>query len=251
MQDCKPVTSPMDSSVKLMEQKNEEDIIGKRFPYREAVGSLNYIALISRPDISYAVNTLARFSNNPSEVHWRAIKHVMKYLKGTIGFSLCYKGKSEDKLVGYCDSDYAGDLVSRRSTSGYVFMLHDAPISWSSNLQRVTALSSTEAEYMSISEALKELLWLRSLLESFGLKQAGKTELRVDNQAAIAMSKNLEFHKRTKHIEIRFHRIRQEQEAGNVDVTYVPSNKQVADLLSKGLTWAKISEYLEILKMTS
>lgn len=107
-------------------------------------------------------------------------------------------------------------------------MLHGGPIAWSSSLQRVTALSSSEAEYMAISEALKELLWLRPLLESLGLKQIREIELKVDNQAAIAMSKNPEFHRRTKHIGVRFHRIRQEQNAGNATVSYIPSNEQVA-----------------------
>lgn len=218
MENCKPTKSPMDCSVKLSESKNEEKVIEKRFPYREAVGSLNYVALISRPDISYAVNILARFSNSPSELHWKAVKHVMRYLKSTIKFSLCYSGKAEDELVGYCDSDYAGDLAERKSTSGYIFMLHGGPIAWSSSLQRVTALSSSEAEYMAISETLKELL-LRPLLESLALKQIKETELKIDNQAAIAMSKNPEFHRRTKHIGVRFHRIRQEQKAGNVTVS--------------------------------
>lgn len=104
--------------------------------------------------------------------------------------SLYFHGKLSNELIGFCDSDYAGELKERRSTSGYVFLLHGGPIAWSSKLQRITALSSSEAEYMTISEALKEILWLRSLVESFGLKQMKPTKLRVDNQAAIAMSKN-------------------------------------------------------------
>jgi len=165
--------------------------------------------------------------------------------------SLYFHGKSSNELIGFCDSDYAGELRERRSTSGYVFLLHGGPIAWSSKLQRITALSSSEAEYMAISEALKEILWLRSLVESFGLKQMKPTKLRVDNQAAIAMSKNPEFHKRTKHIGVRFHRIRQEQEVGNVDVTYVPSDKQVTDMLTKPLPWSTISQCLTQIKMTS
>lgn len=251
MEDCKTTTSPVNSSINLSELKEEEAITEKRFPYREAVGCLNYIAQISRPDIAYIVGNLARFANNPSETHWRAAKQVMKYLKGTIDLSLCYNGKTQDKLIGYCDSDYAGDPVARRSTSGYIFMQFGGPIAWSSSLQKVTALSSSEAEYMSMSEALKELLWLRSLLKSLGLEQEEETELKMDNQAAIALSKNPEFHKRSKHIGVRFHRIRQEQEAGNVIVTYVPTDKQIADLLTKGLPWAKISGHLEALRMTS
>lgn len=250
MEESKPVISPMDPSIKLTDVLQEEKTTNKRFPYREAVGCLNYVAIISRPDISFAVNTLARYSNNPQELHWKAVKRVMKYLKGTIDLSLCF-GESSDNLIGYCDSDYAGEVEERRSTSGYIFMLHGGPVAWSSSLQRVTALSSSEAEYMSISEALKELLWLRPLMESLGSKQNRATELKVDNQAAIAMSKNPEFHRRTKHIGVRFHRIRQEQEAGNVNVTYVPTEKQIADLLTKPLNWATISRCLAGMRMTS
>lgn len=161
MEDCKFVTSPMDSSVEFTgscEKENKEE----RFPYREAIGYLNYIATISRSNISYAVSTLARYSNNPQELHWKAAKRVMKYLKGAIDVSLCFDRKSTNEMIGYCDSDYAGELKKRKSTSGYVFLLHGEPIAWSSKLQRVTALSSSEAEYMSISEELKELLWLRT-----------------------------------------------------------------------------------------
>jgi len=154
MEDCKPAKSPMDSSIESTETKDEE----KRFPYREAIGCLNYIATVSRPDISYAMNKLARYSNDPQQLHWKAAKRVMKYLKGTIDISLYFHEESSDALIGYCDSDYAGELEERKSTSGYIFLIHGGPIAWSSNLQRITALSTSEAEYMSISKALKELL---------------------------------------------------------------------------------------------
>ncbi|XP_039304387.1 secreted RxLR effector protein 161-like [Solenopsis invicta] len=234
-------------STELKETKDEE----KRFPYREATGCLNYIATVSRPDISYAVSKLARYSNDPQQLHWKAVKRVMKYLKGTIDVSLYFHKELSDELIGYCDSDYAGELKERRSTSGYVFLIHGGPIAWSSSLQRITALSSSEAEYMSISDALKELLWLRTLVKSLGIEQTKSTELKVDNQAAIAMSRNPEFHKRTKHIAVRFHRIRQEQEAGKVHVTYVSSSNQVADLLTKPLPWPTISRCLGQMRMTS
>jgi hypothetical protein len=122
MEDCKPLKSPMCSLVEL-DEFNEEKSEEKRFPYREAVGCLNYIATITRPDISYVVSTLARYGNNPQELHWKAVKRVMKYLKGTINVSLCFRKKSSNRLIGYCDSDYAGELKERKSTSGYVFLL--------------------------------------------------------------------------------------------------------------------------------
>ena len=203
MEDAKDVVTPMDPAVKLngIEDDSSED----RFPYREAIGCLNYIATISRLDIAFAVNTLARHSNKPRNVHWQAAKRVMRYLKGTLNFALEYNASSGLIIIGYCDSDYAGEIEERKSTSGYVFKFCGGPVAWSSTLQRVTALSSSEAEYMAIAEAVKEVLWLRPLLESVGLIQSSPTELNVDNQAAIALSKNPEFHKRTKHIGVRFH----------------------------------------------
>ncbi|KAK2579959.1 hypothetical protein KPH14_007639 [Odynerus spinipes] len=122
LEDSKTVTSPMDSSVKLSEYTGQS-VKKSRFPYREAVGCLNYLATVSRPDISYVVGTLARYSNNPHEVHWKAVKRVMQYLKYTSDVSLCFGNDTSNKLTGYCDSDYAGQLEERKSTSGYVFLL--------------------------------------------------------------------------------------------------------------------------------
>ena len=136
------------------------------------------------------IRRLARYSNNPQSFHWKAAKRVIKYLKGTIDVSLYFCGESSDELIGYCDSDYVGELKERRSTSGYIFLIHGGLIAWALRLQQIIALSLSEAEYMSILEALKELLWLRLLMQSIGLRQTKPTELKVDNQAAIAMSKS-------------------------------------------------------------
>ena len=244
MDSCRSAKSPLDPGFKVSQtatQSKEQNC----FPYREAIGCLNYIAMISRPDISFAVNALARCSNNPSREHWNAVKRVMRYLKSTMDISMVFGNDSFFELVGYCDSDYAGEVNERKSTSGYIFLLGGGPIAWSSTLQRVSALSSSEAEYMSISEAMKEILWLRPLLLSLGLNVKGATTLFVDNQAVIAMSKNPEFHKRTKHIGVRYHRVRQEQESGNVRVEYVQSEEQLADFLTKSLPGPMIKQTLE------
>ena len=243
LSDSKPVVSPIDASVKLV--VDSKDVI--TCPYREAIGSLNYVSQITRPDITFAVNTLARFCTSPKAVHWNAVKRVMRYLKSTIDFSITYGGSEE--LVGYCDSDWGGEELERRSTSGYVFTLFGGPVAWSSRLQKTTALSVTEAEYMSLAEALKECLWLRPFLVSLGQELIEATPMRVDNQAAISLSKNPEFHKRTKHVGIRYHRIRQEQDNKVVAVEYVPTESNPADILTKGVSSETLSRCLRILKI--
>ena len=162
LSDCKPLLTPMDPSVKLSIEDSKEVI---SCPYREAIGCLNYVSLISRPDITFAVNKLARYSEKPKQVHWNAVKRVMRYLKGTLDHALKYSG-GKIEMIGNCDSDWAGDEDERRSTSGYVFIMNKGPVAWCSRLQRTSALSVTEAEYMSLAEALTECLWIRPFLMS-------------------------------------------------------------------------------------
>ena len=242
--DATSVVSPIEPSVKLV--VDSKDVI--TCPYREAIGCLNYVSQITRPDITYAVNTLARFCTSPKTVHWQAVKRVIRFLKGTIDVSITY-GRSEEALVGYCDSDWGGDELERRSTSGYVFTLHGGPIAWTSRLQKTTALSVTEAEYMSLAEALTECLWLRPFLASLGQESIGATPIKVDNQAAIALSKNPEFHKRTKHVGIRYHRIRQEQENKVVTVEYVATKSNPADIFTKGVSSETLTRCLRLLNV--
>lgn len=239
--DAKEVVTPIEPSVKLMDDSSRD---AEDCPYREAIGCLNYVSTISRPDITFAVNTLARFSGKQRLVHWNAVKRVMRFLKGTIDYSITYGGSEEVGLTGYCDSDWGGDELERKSTSGYVFTLNSGPVAWSSQIQKTSALSVTEAEYVSLAEALKECLWLRPFLRSLGHESIGATPIKVDNQAAIALSRNPEFHKRTKHVGIRYHRIRQEQEAGIVAVDYVETEWNPADALTKGVTSGQLERCL-------
>ena len=166
MQDCKSVICPAEPSLKLSKNmKGEEDM--SRVPYREAVGVLNYLSVISRPDITYAVSQVSRFCDNPGFTHWSSVKRIMRYLKGTMNYE-AVNGLSEEfrglELVGFCDSDWAGEIDSRGSTGGFIFKLNGGPVSWSSRLQKTSALSSTEAEYMAMTEAMKEVLWFRPLV---------------------------------------------------------------------------------------
>jgi hypothetical protein len=253
MKDAKPVNCPADPSLKLSKDMDEEWTQGEqmeRVPYREAVGALNYLAVISRPDIAFAVSRVARFSENPSPSHWSAVKRIMRYLKGTISYALVFgKEPGGMTMTGYCDSDWAGDIESRCSTSGFIFTLNGGPVSWSSKLQKTCALSSTEAEYMAMTEALKEVLWFRPLLTELGILEDGPTRVLVDNQGALSLSRNAEFHRRTKHISVRFHRIREEQEEGQIKFDYVETMEQAADFLTKPLGGQQLKKCLKMVNI--
>ncbi|XP_059222004.1 uncharacterized protein LOC131996385 [Stomoxys calcitrans] len=134
-----------------------------KVPYMQAIGYLLYAAHLSRPDISYEVNILSRFSTNSGRAHWEAVKHVMRYLKGTATVGLEYKFDVESSVVGYCDADWAGNIDDRQSTTGYIFMCQSAAISWSTKKQKTVAPSSTEAEFMSLTAAIQESVWLKRL----------------------------------------------------------------------------------------
>lgn len=166
MSECKPAKTPMDVSAKLtneMSPSNEESRNEmKNIPYQSAVGSILFVAQITRPDIQYAVGAVSRFNNNPGIGHWTAVKRILRYLKGTTDLKLNYT-KDKNYLTGYSDSDWASDPTDRRSTTGYIFKLSGGAISWSSKKQQTIALSTAEAEYMAMSATTQEAIWLNSL----------------------------------------------------------------------------------------
>ena len=246
LSDAKPAASPLDPTLKLTKATDEDDQF--ECPYREAIGALNYISVNSRPDITFAVNRLASFCVKPTSTHWLMVKRVMRYLKGTLDFALTF-GNVASELIGYCDSDWAGDTDERRSTSGFVFTLFGGPVAWSSGMQELSALSVCEAEYVSLASCLQECLWLRPFLASLGLDISKPTPINCDNQASIALAKNPEFHKRTKHVGIRYHRVRQEQEIGTVIVKYVPTDQNPADMLTKALNGKDLHRELRLLSI--
>lgn len=146
-------------------------------------------------------------------------------------------------LSGYVDADWASDVNDRRSTSGFVFMLGGAAISWESKKQTSVALSSTEAEYIAAAHAAKEAVWLRRLLTELGLDTSHPTTLHIDNQSAIAIARNPEFHDRTKHIQVRYHFLLQVVESGDIALEYIPTGDQIADVLTKGLAREKHEDF--------
>ncbi len=239
MKDCKPVSTPINSGTKLtkeMSPKTEEEISEmKSVPYRSAVGSLIYLVTGTRPDIAVAVGEVAKYSNNPGRQHWMAVKRILRYLKETVNFGIKCDPKSVD-LVGYSDADWAGDLDTRRSTTGYLFKLGSVPICWKSKRQPTVALSTAEAEYMALSMATQTAIWIRKLLNDFDVASVEPVVIYEDNQGCIAMAKNPVNHERTKHIDIRYNFVRERVEDKTVVVKYLETTEMLADILTKGLS---------------
>lgn len=174
MQDCKPISTPLPINYKLssgMNPSNEaEKMEMSRVPYALAVGSLMYAMICTRPDIAQAVGAVSRFMADPGKEHWNVVKRILRYIKGTSDVALCFGGL-EFGVRGYVDSDYAGDLDKRKSTTCYVFTIAGGAVSWLSKLETVVALSTIEAEYMAATQACKEATWIQRLLEDLGYKQ--------------------------------------------------------------------------------
>ena len=172
---------------------------------------------------------------------------TFKYLRGTSDWELVFRRgiPGGETLNGYVDADWASDVNDRKSTSGFVFMLAGGAICWSSKKQASVALSSTEAEYIAAAHASKEVVWLRRLLSELGQAPNAPTHLHIDNQSAIAITKNPKFHDRTKHIDVRYHFLRQKVDSEEILLTYLPTDDQVADVLTKGLVRAKHEHFLK------
>jgi hypothetical protein len=245
--DCnKKHDTPIDTHTKL--QKAEADYEPKTADikwYQSAVGSLMYAMLGTRPDIAYAVSVVSRFAAKPTQAHKATVTRIFRYLRKTVDYVLVFKGPLA-VLSGYSDSDWAGDHDSRRSTSGYVFSVGSAVISWSSKLQTTVALSSCEAEYIGQTNATKEAIWLQRLLNEIQPEAANKAQATIiycDNQGAIALAKNPQFHARTKHIDIQHHFVRDKVSEGVIELQYIETESQVADGLTKPLDKIKFERF--------
>jgi hypothetical protein len=235
MNECKSVSNPCETNSKL-EECSDEEIVDATM-YKQLVGSLRYLCN-SRPDLCYAVGVVSKFMNEPRKSHLIAAKRILRYVKGTVNYGVLFpkhEAKSAVKLVGYSDSDWCGDRIDRRSTSGYVFLLNGAAISWSSKKQPVTALSSCEAEYVAGSYAACQLIWLESLIMELKCDLVKPVQLLIDNQSAINLAKNPVSHGRSKHIETRFHFLREQVISGRIELLHCPTKEQLADGFTKAM----------------
>ena len=224
--------------------ENDDDFVPK-WPYRELVGALMYVPTCTRPDIMHAVGEVAKYCAKYGKQHWIAAKRVLKYLKTTMDYSIVFDGKNKGELLGFPDASWASDLDSRRSTTGYVFFFNGSVVSWKSKRQPTVATSSTEAEYMALYSATQEAVWLRRLLSDMGCARGLATTIYEDNQGCIALARNPVFHARTKHIDIKYHFLREKVEEGDIELEYRPTDEMVADGLTKALGRVKHASFVK------
>ena len=215
-------------------------------PYAEAIGSVLWPVVVSRPDAVFAVSTLSQFIQNPGPAHWEVLKCIIVFLRSMKDLWLTFGGQSKLSAEGFCDADWGGQK-HHHSISGYSFHMGARAISWSSKKQHVVALSSTEAEYIAQTHAAKEALWLCSFLRELRSAPDDLLILNCDKQGAIALAKDNKFHARTKHIDVRYHFIREVVEDRKVTVQYIPTGDNVSDIFTKPLTKAKFQELAELL----
>ena len=247
LDDANPVCTPMDLNVRLV----ADDGLSKptdKSRYQSMVGSLLYVAVATRPDICQAVAAVSKFNSAPTESHLTAVKRILRYLKGTLNLSLQYSlyrctENCEPEVEGYSDADWACDLDTRRSTTGNVFKMSEGAISWLSQKQSTVALSTAEAEYIALSSATQEVVWLRQLLTDIGVDCTKPVTVWEDNQAAIGLTRNPIGHKRTKHIDIKYHFVRECVMIGSLFVKYCNTKEMLADILTKPLPRGQF-EYL-------
>jgi transposase InsO family protein len=240
MSDCRPVSTPMTPGLNLnstMGPSTPEEIQEmQNIPYLNAVGALNYLAIATRPDIAYTVGCLARFNSNPGPAHWAAVKHLLRYLQGTIDLALTFApDHSTESFQTWTDADHGGNTDNGRSTSGFLTKIGTGAVSWASKLQNIVTLSTTESEFVASVLAGTEIVWLRSLFDELGSKPEGPSHLYIDNQSALSVAKNPEHHGRMKHLDLRYFWLREKVVQKTIQIGYVPTGSMPADILTKAL----------------
>jgi hypothetical protein len=199
----------------------------------------------TRIDICYAVNVLSQFMSHPRQTHWIVEKHVLRYLRGTIGYGLRYASNVDMRLQGYVDADWAGIPLDLRSTSGCCFTLGSSIISWCSRKQSYVALSTAKAEYIALSVEFHEAMWLRKLLKDLFYHEMDSTIIHCDNQRCVKLSKNPVFHDKSKHIEIKYHYIKDMVHRKEVHLQYLPTHEKIAYIFTKPLARMKFEYFRE------
>ncbi|CAJ2653926.1 unnamed protein product [Trifolium pratense] len=247
MENCKAAETPMDANLKLSKNEDEQAVDATLF--KQVVGSLRFICN-TRPDINYAVGLVSRFMSKPKTSHLIAAKRILRYLKGTQDYGLAFptsNSETQIELEGFSDSDWCGDKDDRRSTSGYWFRFRNSPISWSSKKQNIVALSSCEAEYVAAAQAACQAVWLESLLEELKINYVKPMRLNIDNKSAISLAKNPIAHGRSKHIETKYHFLRDQVSKGKLNVMHCRTEIQIADILTKPLRADRFKELRSML----
>lgn len=255
MSDCKSAEIPIQSKLNLESTTCEfSNICNKNYPYRELIGYLMYIMLGSRPDLCYCINYFSKFQNCYTEKHWKYLKNVLRYLKTSQNFGLKYtrskNSNLSDLLTAYVDSDYANDVYDRKSVSGFVLKVYDNVVLWKTKKQSTVSLSSAEAEYIALSSCLTEVIFIKQLLEDCINCNIGPVSMFEDNQSCIKMASTLET-KRTKHIDVKHHFIRNCVFEGVIILNYIQTSEQIADMFTKSLANVKFKYFRDKLNVIS
>ncbi|KAG8502915.1 hypothetical protein CXB51_000770 [Gossypium anomalum] len=248
MQSAKPVSTPLATHFRLSSalspQSDDEIEYMSHVPYSSAMGSLMYAMVCSRLDLSYAVSAVSRYMANLDKEHWKAVQWILRYLRGTTDVCLQF-GRTEDRVIGYVDVDFPGDLDRRRSLTGHVFTIEGCAISWKVTLQTTATLSTTEAEYMAITEACKEVIWLKGLFSELN-EDLQISTVFCDSQSAVFLTKDQMFHERTKHIDVRYHFVCDIIARGDIVVSKISTDENPADMMTKSLPITKFKHCLNL-----
>ncbi len=246
MSDCKPTYLPADANSRLTKPESQSDYETSKMPYRELVGSLMYIMVCTRPDISNAVGEVSKFCENFDKEHWSAALKILKYLKTTKKLSLVFEGSVKMPMVAYADASWASDQDSGRSITGYVIMINGTSVSWKSRRQPTVAMSSTEAEYMALFAVTQEVIWMRRLLcqvDTSFTSHRKPTVVFQDNKSTILLANNPSQHARTKHINTKFHFVRDQVSDSTIQIEYKSTEEMVADILTKAVSRPKLDKH--------
>jgi hypothetical protein len=251
LSNCKYVATTFASHFKLSSRQclvtEDEKEYMSHIPYSNVVGNLMYAMICTRPDLAHAVSVVSRFMHDPVKEHWKAIKWILRYLKGTSHFGLLFDKNSvkEIGVMGFVDSDFDGDLDKRHSISGYIFSLCGSTVSWRASLQSDTTFSTTEAEYVSATEGVKEAIWMQGLISELGVPQ-DFIKVYCDSYSAICLTKNDMYQFKTKHIDIKYHFIRDIVVEGKIKVNKIHTDENSADMLTKPLSDTKFKHCLDL-----
>uniref|UniRef100_A0A251UJX2 Putative ribonuclease H-like domain-containing protein n=1 Tax=Helianthus annuus TaxID=4232 RepID=A0A251UJX2_HELAN len=248
MENCHALSTPMEYGLKLSKEDPGDEV--DQNIYRSLVGCLMYLTN-TRPDILFAVNKLTQFMERPKKSHWEARKRILRYIKGTTNHGIIYSKGSKGKLVGFSDSDYAGSIDDSKSTSGYVFHLGSGAVAWQSKKQKVVALSSTEAEYIALSQAGCQALWLKGILNELQINAECPPTILCDNKSTISSAKDPVYHGKSKYIRIKYHFIRDLIKNDEVEVRFCTTKEQAADILTKALQLKDFKCLKEVLHVVS
>lgn len=241
MSTCKPVSTPVETSYKEIaeSEKENESLDTNHYPFRDIVGSIMYAMIATRPDLAFAVSLASKHSSVPTLHHWKLVQRILRYIQGTKNYKLklgMINTGNTDKVIltGYCDADFANS-PERKSVSGYVFNLNGGTITWASRRQPTVSLSTAEAEYVSLASAVQEAMWLRGLLNCIGHPQHSATIIKEDNTSCMLIATSPKQHSRTKHIDIKYHFLRNAIKDNIIVLEYCPSESMLADVFTKSL----------------